>query len=582
MSAVYFMLLLGGLIFFHELGHFLLAKAMGVKVLTFSIGFGPALVKWTWGDTEYKLAAIPLGGYVKMFGDEMGDEIADKALGISVPDTKEEAVAEGEAVPPEVYSLEEKKAAQEAAEYEQYAFNSKPLWRRTLIVLAGPAFNLILPFFVFFFMFLSHSELPSTYLGTVKEGGPGWEAGLRSGDVITKINGEEVSYWWQLEEGVNSSIDTEMAITVQRGDKSFDTAVTPEEVENVRVRQLDLIDREGRIQVVPNYVRPLLWIRPGGKAEKAGLRHWDLITHVDGKKVDSFVDVQRALDDEAEHSVVVVREEPLGQVGHAFFNRYGTPLTVQLDAGAGKGIESAEMVVHHVDEGSTAHKLGLKAGDRILSLDDDVKPLWFVFEGYLADKVGDTHELVWENDSGQHTDTFTLAPKTIKGEFNEDRQIVVFGAYNHSDHRAPDWIANDARLAYAAHHTWMQVYDAYRITFLSLVGLMAGRVPLDTMGGPILIYDMASRTEDLGWEYFFGIMVLLSVSLGVINLFPIPILDGGHLVFFLIEAIIRRPVPIKVRTIASYVGLFLILLLMVVVFKNDIARNWDKITGWFA
>lgn len=579
MSAVYFILLLGGLIFFHELGHFLLAKAMGVKVLTFSIGFGPALVKWRWGETEYKLAAIPLGGYVKMFGDEMGDEIADKALGISVPDQPgSPAQSEDGSVPVEVYTLEQKKAEEDA----RRAFNAQPLWRRTLIVFAGPAFNLLLPFFVFFFMYLSHSQLLSSYIGTVKEGGPAWKAGIRSGDVITEINDEEVAYWWQLEESINNSIDTPLSVKVLRGEESFETTVVPEEFKNVLVRQLDLIVREGRIQVTPNAVRPLLWVRPGVPGARSGLKNWDLVTHVDGRGVDSFVAVQRALSHEGDHVLTILREEPVGLLGHVHFNTYGQPLSVTVDSSVSKELESSEMVIRHVDAESPADKLGLMPGDRILSIDDDVKPLWFVFESYLADSVGDSHELVWENESGKHTGTFTLAPTTIKGEFNEDQQVVVFGAYNHSEQSPPVWTENRSRLAYSVNQTWSHVYHTYRVTFYSLAGLLAGRVPIASMGGPILIYDMASRTEELGWEYFFSIMVLLSVSLGLINLFPIPILDGGHLLFFAIEAVIRRPVPIKIRQFASYIGLFLILLLMVVVFKNDIARNWDKITGWFS
>jgi regulator of sigma E protease len=101
------------------------------------------------------------------------------------------------------------------------------------------------------------------------------------------------------------------------------------------------------------------------------------------------------------------------------------------------------------------------------------------------------------------------------------------------------------------------------------------------MGGPILIYDMASRTEEHGWPFFFNLMAWLSISLGVINLFPIPILDGGHLFFFAIEAVTRREVPIKVRQVAAYFGLACILALMVTVFWNDIARNWGTISNWF-
>ena len=239
------------------------------------------------------------------------------------------------------------------------------------------------------------------------------------------------------------------------------------------------------------------------------------------------------------------------------------------------------MAVHDVDEGSPAAELGLTPGALIVTLDGYEFPFWFLLEGHLQGYSGDSHSIKWEDADGVHDDEFTLTTQTENGDFNVEREVVVFGAYNHSLIGMPALVDNDRRLAYSLHQTWKSSYEAFRITLYSVGGLVVGSVPMKEMGGPILIYDMASKTEEHGWEYFFTIMVWLSISLGLINLFPVPILDGGHLMFFAIEAIIRRPVPLKVREIAAYIGLVLILLLMVVVFKNDIMRNWDNISGWF-
>jgi regulator of sigma E protease len=539
MSAVYFLLLLGGLIFFHELGHFLLAKATGVRVLTFSIGFGPALLKKTIGDTEYKIAAIPLGGYVRMHGDEPGQEVP--------------------------------------SDERDVAFNYKPLWARSLIVLAGPVFNLVLPLIIFFFIFLSHGELFPAYVGAVSESGPAWNAGIRSGDTIVSINGQEVEFWWQMQRQINSSIGEELELEVRRGNETFVTKVTPEEAEVVLLPQVNLTRKEGRIQVTQYYVEPAVGVKPHGIAWNAGLRNWDRIISMDGEPVLAWAELERHLTRPGTVTLEVIREETMGTVGHGLLATLGNPWTVTLECPGGKpdetlGVWSAEMVVHHVDENTPAAEAGLKSGDHILTVNGYVYPLWKILESELIAGVEDEHTITWFDGEQERKAAFSLVPKEEKGEFNEARKVVIFGAYNHSALNLPTLIPNTIRMTYTMTSAWTETVNAFRITIASVGGLVRGRVPVSDMGGPILIYDMASRTEEEGWLFFFNLMAVLSISLGVINLFPIPILDGGHLVFFAIEAIIRREVPMMVRQIASYVGLVMILTLMVVVFYNDIIR----------
>lgn len=542
-SLVYFALLLGGLIFFHEFGHFLFARLMGVRVETFSIGFGPALFKWKRGDTEYKLALIPLGGYVKMTGDEPFQEVSEELRAVS--------------------------------------FNYKPLWKRALVVAAGPIFNLILPFIVFFILFLTYTDLTPAYVGSLKEGGPAWNAGLRSGDSVIGVNGEPIKYWWEMQEAVNASISQPMTMKIRRGDQEFETEVTPEETLEVRIRELNLVQREGRIQVVPMYVKAVLGVTPGSAAEKAGLQNWDWVQTVDGVQVDSFADLETRLAQPGSHTLGVLREEPLGAAGPWAWALFSNHQKITLEGGGDPGLFSAEMLVHRVDPETPAAALGLQKGDRVISIDDQTYPLWSLLIYKLADEITDEHVLIWERDGERYKGTFQLAEKTEKGEFKEDRQVLIFGAYNHSAYGLPELIPNDRPFAYSALQTWLKTKDAFQVTVLSLAGLFSGKVKMKDVGGPILIYDMASKTAEHGWEYFFRIMVWLSVSLGLINLIPIPILDGGHLFFFLIEAVIRRPVSMKIRQIAAYLGLVLIVLLMVVVLINDIQRNWGNITEWF-
>jgi len=539
MSAVYFILLLGGLIFFHELGHFVVAKLSGVRVLTFSIGFGPAILSKRWGDTLYKLAAVPLGGYVRMYGDE--------------PD----------AVVPK--------------EEQAWAFNYKPLWKRTLIVLAGPVSNLLLPFIVFFFVFLSHTEVFPPYLGSVTQGGPAWEAGLRPGDVVTRMNGEEIDYWWQLEAVVNGSIGKEIEVAAQRGGEVVTARVVPEPYDDVIEPRMNLTERVGRILVSPWYVEPIVSVSPGSRAEQAGLADWDRVLSVDDAAVKTYAEFESRVARPGAHTLKVSREKPAEKEEPAEVDALELP----LEGGGDLGLADAEMVVHEVDDGSAAAGIGLTRGDRILSVDGELFPFWSIMETYLSEHVKEEHKIVWWDGKQKRSATFSLKSVTEKGEFNEERKVVVFGARNQSSQGVPDLVPNRAPVAYAVRETWNKTIGAYWLTVASIGGLLTARLPVSDMGGPVLIYQMASKTEQHGWEYFFTVMVLLSISLGVINLFPIPILDGGHLLFFAIEAVIRRPVSLKIGQYAAYVGLAFIVALMVVVFSNDIMRNWDGIAKWF-
>jgi len=539
LPALYFILLLGGLVLFHEFGHFIVAKLCGIKVVTFSIGFPPAIFKKKIGETNYQIGAVLLGGYVRFYGDEPDAEIPENM--------------------------------------QHRAFNTTPLWKRSLIVLAGPVANLILPFFVYFIVFFCYSVLPPSYIGSVKKGGPGWEAGIRAGDVIVAIEDEEVEYWWQVKERINASIGEELELKIRRGEEEFTTTVVPVEEIIVKLPQMNLTDREGRIQVASHFVLPIITVTPGSRAESAGLKSWDRVLRVDDQEVHGFAEFMRVLGKPGAHKLVVVREEPLGEVGHSLFNTYSEPMLVELENDGGElGVFAAELAVHHVEKGSKAEEVGLKPGDRLISIDDEVYPFWFNFEYHLAKSVEQEHVLVWHDGERERHAEFTLKSDEEEGE-RKGPQRVVFGAYNHSGFGLPPDIPNRMRVRYAMMATWADTYDAYEITLASVVGLVSGAVPIKEMGGPILIYQLASKTEEHGWEYFFRMMVTLSISLGIINLVPIPILDGGHLAFFAIEAVIRRPIPTNVKQVAWIIGLILILLLMFVVFKNDLARNWDNV-----
>jgi len=351
-TVISFVIVLGLLIFVHEFGHFLAAKLFGVRVLTFSLGFGPKLLGRRHGDTEYVISAFPLGGYVKMFGENPGDETPPAEARVS--------------------------------------FAGKPVWQRFLIVAAGPVFNLAFAVVLFCLVFLI--------------------AGL------------------------------------------------PQPVETTMIGQ----------------------VNPDSAAEVAGLRAGDAIVAVEGRRTGTWEEVSEAI-------------------------------------GASGGRE-VEIVIER--DGET---LNLRARPTLEQ------------------------------------------SKNIFGETVEERYMLgIVRSQEVTYERVSPWRALTAGLE----QTWTFIY----LTLLGIVKIIQKVVPASELGGPILIAQLAGQQMEAGWINFCYFIGLISVNLGILNLLPIPILDGGHLVFFTVEAIQRKPVHLRTMEIMQQIGLVLLGSLMIYVFYNDLVR----------
>ena len=347
-AVIAFIVVLAVLIFVHELGHFLVARACRVRVLTFALGFGPTLFSRKRGETEYALKAFPLGGYVKMFGEE-----TDQTL---------------------------------SPEERAVAFSHKSVWQRAAIVFAGPLFNLLTAVVIFWAVFVWGVPVLTSQVGEIQADSAAAEAGLATGDTITAIDGAPISEWDQIRATVQEKQGKAMDVTVQRDGADLHLTVTP------RMSETQNIFGES-IQAW------LIGISPQG-------------------------------------TTVTVR--------HGFF------------------------------EGAW---LGLS-----------------------------------------------------------------------------------------------RTYEVTRLTILGVIKLIERAIPSDTIGGPILIAQMAGEQASLGMMNVLLFVALLSVNLGVLNLLPIPVLDGGHLMFLAAEVVRGKPVSIRVREVAQQAGLFVLLALMAFAFYNDIMR----------
>ncbi len=343
-----FILVLGILVFVHELGHFLLAKKLGVGVLTFSLGFGPKILWKKIGETQYQIAAVPLGGFVKLIGENPEEEVRE--------------------------------------ELRSRSFSHQPVWKRALIIAAGPFFNFFLAIVLFSTINLFGIPYSPPKVGEVNPGLPAEAAGLKKGDLILSIDGEKVKKWEDLSRIIRKSGGKELTLNVRRNEETLEMKVTPK----------------------PSTVKNLF-----------------------GEEVTTYV-------------------------------------------------------------------IGITHSGEVLI--EKVNPLVAIGNGFL------------------------------------------------------------------------QTYQGIKLTVVGIIKLIQRVIPAKTIGGPILIAQLAGEQAKRGLTSLALFMAILSINLGIINLFPIPILDGGHFIFLGLEAILRRPISIKKMEIAQQIGLILIILLMLFAFYNDLIR----------
>ncbi len=440
---------LGILVTIHEFGHYWVAKRCGVKIECFSIGFGKSLYSWYRGDTEYRIAMLPLGGYVKMFGE------------------RDVEISESE---------------------KSLAFNHKSLAQKTAIVSAGPIANLMLAVLLYWLMFMTGVSGIAPVIGNIEADSSVALVGLQRGDEIVSVDGDQTRTW-----------------------------------QEVRIALLERLGESGNVD--------LSYLSPGS----------DLINN-------ASIPIERWLINEAEPDV-------LGALGI---------IPYRLDIPA--------VIGELVSEGK-AEQAGLLSQDEILKVNQIEVTGWL----HWVDIVRNNPEqdlFIQVRRQGQLLD-LTLRPEL--GVDNNGDQIGYIGAgvavpevmptLPEDMNRAVSYSAFVA-LPYAFAETW----DNGIFILDSIKKMIVGLISVENLSGPITIAQVAGQTATFGLEYYLSFLAVLSISLGILNLLPIPVLDGGHLLYYLIEAVIRRPVPEKVQAMGMQLGIFLIVSVMFIAFYNDINR----------
>ncbi len=546
MTLLYFVIFIGVLIFVHEMGHFIFAKLFDVKVLKFSLGFGPKMVGFRKGETEYVVAWVPLGGFIRMLGEDPDDEVR--------------------------------------ASDEGRAFHQKPLWQRYLIILAGPAFNLIFPVLIYFVFFAAQTHLPPSTVGTVFQGQPAAEAGLMPGDRIVAIGDEEVRYWEDLQSIISDHPGEKLRFTIERDGKQFDRFITPRE--QVSRTWLNVEERVGRVGISPLFQPPQIGVTsPDSPAARAGLRTGDLVTAVNGMAVERWAQLEQVLRRNRGSSLRMAYLRP-GPTMSRFMDLRGlAPMTTVVDPeqvteGAKKryetGIRSAEYFVQAVEAKSPAAAMGMKQGDHVLAFNGKPVQHWDVILLALQAKKDQEHNITWApfGATEKVTRQFKLAKETFIDDYKQSHQRYIFGVQNYRIWKRDQPAPIAGRFSYAVTKSVTQTGEIIGMMGIAIVQLIRGGIPRDTIGGPLMLAYTARVAAEKGWDHFLRMLALISINLGILNLLPIPILDGGHILFFTIEAVKRRKLSLRAREIATYVGLVLLLSLMIFAFKNDIVRYW--------
>jgi regulator of sigma E protease len=440
-------LVLGVLIFVHELGHFLAAKWAGIWVHRFSIGMGKPIAALTRkrGETEYVISWLPIGGYVKMASGE--EEPVSGAL---------EGGPAMVTVPPD------------------RVFEAKPVWKRMIVIMAGVTMNVLFAWLVFSGLLLVRGEsvLPITRVGEVAtELPPGAEElrRLSPGDRITAVAGKPVATW--------NDIQTEFLGTSA---DSFQLEIEGKSPITIRIHRDAIEPRVRAMQSLTQYLVPVIGlVQAGGPGEKAGVRVGDTLLAVGGTPVGQWTEAVAAIEARPDQDVSLL----IGRAGGRI-----------------------ELVAHSTSDTET-------------------------------DSVGVRH---------------TTGKLRLGVEFPEVHVPVSL----------------PQSLKLGAEQTLAVSTQIVRV----IRGMFSGRVSTREVGGPIAIGVMAGQSAQQGVAPFLAFMAMISVNLAVLNLLPIPVMDGGQFLFLLGEAILRRPLSLKLRERLTYVGLVLVVLLMVLAFSNDIRR----------
>jgi len=523
-----FILLLGVLIFIHELGHFLAARYCNVKVEVFSLGFGPKILKYRKGETVYAISLFPLGGYVKMFGDDP--------------------------------------TAQVSLDQQHRGFLYKTVPQKLLIAFGGPVMNLLFTLVTFFILGLLGTPALESTIGDIKVNTKAYERGLRSGDKILSINGEQVSYWDDVLRFVQDKPNQDLSFTVSKANsQNIQTYTIRSELKDNE----DIFTTKKTIGFIEGLTAlskgTQMGVRFQSPAYKAGLRTFDRVKKINGQDIRYWRDLEHALlqKTQSKLTLLVQREDKDLEI------HIGRAKTLKQ-----LGIEDTALYIAKVGKGTPADKAGLIKGDRFLSIDGQLLKTWEdvlkLIQSFSGNKL--TVEFLRDGNKKQ----IKLVPKIMYVEGHLKSKFMIGITSGESQVTSKEIIKTETILGsivYSGTQTWHWL----SVISINLYRLIQGKLSFRTLGGPIVIGRIAHRSFKTGLISFLFMMAIISLNLFFLNLLPIPMLDGGHILFFTIEGLMGRRLDVKKMIVAQQMGFFILMFFIVFTFLNDI-YNW--LTAW--
>ena len=546
--------LVGILVFIHEFGHFVFAKIFGVRVLVFSLGFGRRLFGFQRGGTDYRVCLLPIGGYVQMQGADPfmdGGDLGDPGY----------ANAPGN-------------------------FLNKPVWQRLIIVSAGPVFNLLLPVLVFTALYMGGEPHQVSQVGTVHADTPADQAGVETGDRIVEVDGQPVAFWSELYPLLAAdAADGAVSLVMERDGQR-------------RVLEMplpaDTSVEDGRLSPLVfglDYLLPdtLVGVDPSSPAGAGGLENMDRVRSVGGEAVENYHALVGRLDAAGAGpvEVVVEREDADGEIVERTLTLTASPGWGGPDLGFEDlranpwGVYPGYLMVGEVIEGSPAEASKIQVGDRMAGIDGSGLLSWSdVLRQVKEKQVGEG------SDASAEPVVFTLvrAGEAVHLELTPEivRDTDSLGRYQQRARVGIAAASGTVRGALAPHYYSLgaalpratdETIGLARFTLEQVGKLITGEAaPSKTLGGPVQIFRDAGRAAEEGIFTWARMMGLLSISLGIINFLPVPVLDGGQFLFYLVEGIRGRPLSLAVRERAQQIGVLFLVALMFTVLVFDMNR----------
>jgi len=542
-----FVILLGILIFVHELGHFLVARLCNVRVEVFSLGFGKKIFSFKKGDTNYCISLIPLGGYVKMFGEQGSESVKTE-------------------------------------EDKQVSYSHKNPWQRIAIVLAGPLMNFIFAVFIFTLIAEIGEQSRAAVIAEVAANSPAAQMGLKTGDRVLEVNSVKVQNYEDFQKSLNQFKDSSAPALVEDVSGQLRTlTLKVTSITNPNIFSLE--NRLGQIEGILPYAKSaVVAVLNDSLAYQAGLRTGDEITEINTQKITQWVQLEALILGAKSDLTIKLSRPAANESSDEKQSKAALTLTLPISNSdkvrektkslADFGFDNTELYLDQVMKDSPAEAAGLAKYDKMISINsakikkwDDVSEAIKAYDGLEAMTV------VISRDGAQIIKKITPKVTELTTVFGGIDKRFTIGIIPFIVAAEPELVViKSDSIIHSVAKGLDRTIDISTMTVMSFVKLFQGQVSVKNVGGMVSIGKAAKDSFAAGAQAFLMTMGILSVSLFILNLLPIPVLDGGHLVFYIIEVIKGSPLSLRKMEIAQQVGFVLLMGLMILAQFNDIVR----------